>query len=103
MSSKDEIKELLRFTENIARKAGKILIQEKDVKIVKYKDIKDIATSADINSENFLIESIQKKYPNHGIISEERREINGSSPYHWIIDPLDGTKEYFRKIPLFNV
>src|SRR3989344_9199247 len=104
MSSKNELSDLLFFTRKIAIKAGQILLNEqKKVKIVEQKDLQDIATTADILSEKFIINSIQKKYPEHGIFSEEKGEIKKESDYHWVIDPLDGTKEFTRGIPLFNV
>ena len=104
MYSKNELRMLLTFSEKVAKKAGLILLKEqKKVKIVEQKDLQDIATTADILSEKFIINSIQKKYPEHGIFSEEKGEIKKESNYRWVIDPLDGTKEFIRGIPLFNV
>lgn len=91
------------FVEELVKGAGKILLDRQNkFKVVNQKDIQDVATSADIASEDFIINSILKKYPNHGILSEERGEINAKSEYKWIIDPLDGTKEYVRQIPQWN-
>ena len=104
MSSKNELRDFLFFTRKIAKKAGQILLNERNkVKIVRQKDIQDFTTSADILSERFIIDSIEKKYPEHGILSEEKGEIKKESDYRWVIDPLDGTKEFTRGIPLFNV
>lgn len=99
-----QLSDLRDFTEGLVRKAGQILLdRQKDARIVKYKDIQDIATSADYASEKFIIDSIRKKYPDHSIHSEEKGDISGKSDFRWIIDPLDGTKEFLRDIPLFNV
>lgn len=104
MPSKDELKKLLLFAEKNAKNAGKILLKEqKRVRIVKHKDVQDIVTTADLASEKYIIEEILKKYPKHTIVSEERGVVNAGSDYHWVIDPLDGTKEFIRDIPLFNV
>lgn len=98
------IKELQNFTEVLATKAGQILLtQQKYSPIVKYKDVQDIATTADIASEKFIIDSIEKNYPSHSIFSEERGEIDKKSEFRWIIDPLDGTKIFVRGLPLYNV
>lgn len=103
MYSKKILKELLDFAENLAIKAGEILLNEQNkLKIVKFKDVQDIATSADIASEKYTIDAILKKFPKHSILSEEAGEINPGSEFRWVIDPLDGTKEYFRRIPLYN-
>lgn len=104
MLPKNDLTKLLYFSKDIIKNAGQIILENQGkVKIVKFKDRKDIATSADLASEKYIIESILKKYPDHGIISEEKGEINKGSEYRWIIDPLDGTKEYIRGIPLWNV
>jgi myo-inositol-1(or 4)-monophosphatase len=103
MVSKSTLQEFLSFSRNIAKTVGKILLnKQRNVTVVKYKDKQDIATTADLASEDFVINAIQKKYPTHNIHSEEKGEINKSSEYIWSIDPLDGTKEYKKNIPLFN-
>ena len=103
MKDQEELLKLQDFAGSIVRKAGELLIKEqKKAKIVDQKDILDVATTADINSEKLLIDAIQSKYPDHNIISEEAGKIKGNSDYTWYIDPLDGTKEYVRNIPLFN-
>ena len=97
-------KSLQNFAEDTAIKAGKILLQEQTrFKIVKQKDIQDIATTADLKSEKFIISQIEKKFPHHNILSEEIGSINNNSQFTWIIDPLDGTKEYVKGLPEFEV
>ncbi len=104
MVTKVDLKGFFTFTEYLAKESGKILLKEQNkVKIVKYKDRNDIATSADLASEEFITKQINKRFPEHSILSEEKGELDKGSNYRWIIDPLDGTKEYVRGIPLWNV
>lgn len=99
-----DFSEYLKFGEKLARKSGKILLkQQTRARIVKYKDLQDIATTADLASEEYIIGEITEKYPGHSILSEEKGKIDNHSDFEWIIDPLDGTKEYLRDIPLYNV
>ncbi|EKD76437.1 MAG: hypothetical protein ACD_43C00111G0001 [uncultured bacterium] len=63
----------------------------------------DIVTEADFASEKIIISAIRKKFPYHNIISEESGELKGKSRFTWIIDPLDGTANFAREIPLFGV
>lgn len=103
MNSLNDLRNFLEFAEGLAVKAGSLLLKEQTkVKIVKHKDRKDIATSADLASEKLVIDSILKAFPDHGLISEEKGEINKPANFLWYIDPLDGTKEYIRGIPLWN-
>jgi myo-inositol-1(or 4)-monophosphatase len=98
-----QIQEYKTFCEEMTRVAGKILLDyQNKFKVVNQKDIQDIATSADIASEEYIIKSVLDKYPTQGVLSEEKGSINSESEFIWIIDPLDGTKEYVRGIPQWN-
>jgi myo-inositol-1(or 4)-monophosphatase len=59
----------------------------------------DLVTTADLKSEEILINKIQKIFPHDGIISEESEPINENSNRKWVIDPLDGTVNYANNIP----
>lgn len=63
----------------------------------------DIVTAADYEAEHILISAIRKKFPYHHILSEESGALAGKSRYTWVIDPLDGTANFAREIPLFGV
>jgi len=58
-------------------------------------------TIADTEAERIIIETIKNSFPNHAFLGEESGNDNVTSKYQWIIDPIDGTKNYTRKIPLF--
>lgn len=69
-----------------------------------------LATEADLLSEAFVIKKIREFYPDHGILSEEdafARELKmegaKADQYLWLIDPLDGTNNYYNKVPFFCV
>ena len=96
-------KQLQEDAERIVEKAAQLLIlNESSFTTVNQKDEGDMATTADLAAEKFIIEEIKKKYPNHSIISEEAGELPGKEPYTWIIDPLDGTKEYAKHLSEYN-
>ena len=60
-------------------------------------------SEVDLYAERVIIDTIQKAYPRHSIISEESGCINGESDTTWIIDPLDGTSNYLHNVPHFAV
>lgn len=69
-----------------------------------------LATEADVLSEAFVMSEIRKFYPDHKILSEEdafTREIKmegvDKDDYLWLIDPLDGTNNFFNRVPFFAV
>ena len=67
------------------------------------KSFADIVTQADLASSNIIIKFIKKKYPNHGIISEEEKDYQDTAEYVWIIDPLDGTRNFSRNNTNFSI
>lgn len=62
-------------------------------------------TEFDHASEQCIIKLIKESYPSHGILAEESGLTIGkkNSSITWIIDPLDGTTNFSRNIPLFVV
>ena len=59
-------------------------------------------TLADRGAEKVIRETIKQAFPDHGFLGEEYGIEEGDSPYIWIIDPIDATKNYIRKIPIFG-
>lgn len=64
-------------------------------------------TEADIASHKFILNQLQKITPNLPILSEESKKIpwnvRKSWGIYWLIDPLDGTKEFIKKNGEFTV
>ncbi|WP_218110605.1 histidinol-phosphatase [Ostreibacterium oceani] len=59
-------------------------------------------TVADQTTESRLRQLIELHYPDHSIIGEEHAEKSTQSTYQWVIDPIDGTKNFVAGIPLFT-
>ena len=59
-------------------------------------------TQADTAIERHLRERIRARFPDHGFVGEEYGEEAGRSSSRWYIDPIDGTHNYIRGIPLFG-
>ena len=98
-----EYSEIRKLAEKLIVKAGKEIIRQRaSASITIYKDRQDICTTADLAAEQIIITGIQAKFPDHQIQSEESGLIGSKANYKWIIDPLDGTKEFIRGIPQFN-
>jgi len=70
---------------------------------IEKKGVIDLVTDADKASETLLINRILDQFPNHSILSEETGITKGSAEHQWIIDPIDGTTNYSRKLPFFCI
>lgn len=104
MPKKIDLKATLAFTKQLAQKVGQYILKSRSkVEIKAYKDRQDIVTNIDLAAEKIIIEAIRNKYPDHAIYSEEAGESAKKSTYRWVIDPIDGTKMYLRKLPFYSV
>jgi len=89
---------------NAALEAGQILKQKVNTALkIDYKGRVNLITEADRMSENSIIESIRRQFPEHQILAEESPLIETSSDYKWIIDPLDGTTNFVHGFAFFSV
>jgi histidinol-phosphatase len=69
--------------------------------VVSTKPDRSLVTTVDTAIERFIRERIRARYPGHGLIGEEYGEQDGAGRVRWYIDPIDGTHNFVRGIPLF--
>jgi myo-inositol-1(or 4)-monophosphatase len=100
-----EIENFLSVAERLARKAGDLCLKlQGNLGDVKYKSAKDVVTIADVSSERLIVDGLRAAFPTHSVRTEEAGVIEGSDPrYRWIIDPVDGTVNFSRGIPLWGI
>src|SRR5260221_12221271 len=88
-----------------ARAAGNIIIRAMkrlDTIKIAEKQPNDFVTEVDQRVEQEIISIIKKAYPAHGILGEESGEIEGND-YQWVIDPIDGTRNFIHGFPHFAI
>lgn len=86
-----------------AKKAEKIILRYYSDHIrVTLKPDQTPVTIADKESEEIIIQTIKKAFPAHGFLGEESHGTNDQNEFVWIIDPIDGTKNYIKQIPIFG-
>jgi myo-inositol-1(or 4)-monophosphatase len=90
------IKASIEATKILKKHFGKTLEEN-------FKAKKEIVTVADLESEKKIISIIKKQFPTHSIYSEEKGLEDNKSDYQWIIDPLDGTGNFARGLPLYGI
>lgn len=68
------------------------------------KGVLDFATPTDVQAERIILETLQRAFPDYGIVAEEsgRQDRAPGAPW-WLIDPLCGTVNFAQGLPLFNV
>jgi len=88
------------------RTAGEALRQMQATTEVSYTKITphQVVTAADLEAERIITEAIKKQFPAHGIVAEEQQEsYQQTADYVWYVDPLDGTRNYASKIPIYGI
>ena len=96
--------ELLALALQIAKQAGDMLVTRPASWDLTFKSTAiDIATQMDIASEKLIVNAILAARPDDGIIGEEGAERPSKSGYTWVIDPVDGTVNYFYGLPGWNI
>ena len=63
----------------------------------------DIKLQIDIETQELITDLLLKEFPNHALYGEEGIVGDQSSDHQWVVDPLDGTVNYFYRIPHFCV
>ena len=93
-------------------KAGEILLDYystnyniSNKNLNKKKNAYNPVTDADKASDDYLRIKLTTAFPSYGWFSEETKDSNErlKKDRVWVVDPLDGTKEYINKIPMWVV
>lgn len=63
----------------------------------------DIKLDLDVRAQTLITEILLRAYPDHAIFGEEGIAGNQASEWQWIVDPIDGTVNYFYSIPHFCI
>src|SRR6266508_2998390 len=98
------MKHYLDAAEKAARAAGELLRQNFQQPLrVKSAHAHDIKLEIDVQAQELITKLLLEKFPGHALYGEEGIVGDQSSEHQWVVDPLDGTVNYFYRIPHFCV
>ena len=87
-----------------ARAAGEILRRNfQQPLVVNSSEAHDIKLEIDVRTQTLITELLLNKFPEHALYGEEGIVGDQESDHQWVVDPLDGTVNYFYGIPHFCV
>lgn len=99
--------ELLELAVGAAKRAGTFLVQGRPAEgpgVVRTKSSPtDVVTAMDTEAERMLIDTLRSARPGDGVLAEEGGGIAGDSGIRWVLDPIDGTVNYFYGLPEWSV
>lgn len=86
----------------LADQADRIAMRHfrRDLRIDRKPD-RTYVTQTDTEIEKMLRDTIQRRYPQHGVLAEEFGDRSANQDSRWIIDPIDATHSYMRGVPVF--
>src|SRR5919197_4237368 len=89
--------EFRQVAEEAAIVGGRVLLAHRFAPLeITHKDRQEVVTNVDTLADTAISDVLRRYCPDHSIISEESGTRLTSSPYTWIVDPLDGTESYIR-------
>ena len=93
-----------------ARLAGQRAMEEINYTKASVKNDAELVTQADLRCQQIIIDRVKETFPDHGFIGEEgndgsifKQSPRGSSPFWWVIDPIDGTNNFAHRLLCFSV
>ena len=92
------------FIKRVAQEAGALALdfQRRGVTAEMKSDDTPV-TAADRACEKLIVDEIGKAFPEDGVLGEEGANRKSQNGRRWIIDPIDGTRDFLRGIPLWAV
>lgn len=101
--------EFLPLCEDAARQAGDVLRAYAGRIRWREKGRHDLVTEADIAAQERIFAVLRAAHPDHDLLGEEDLSAAksagaaSSSPFRWVVDPLDGTTNYVHGLPYYSV
>ena len=94
----------LKIGADIAREAGELALKIREGNIgVETKSDESPVTIADKACEKLIVERLQAAFPGDGLLGEEGATQESTNGRRWIIDPIDGTRDFIRGTRAWSV
>lgn len=89
---------------SIARGAGRIALKyfESETVTEEKSDLSPV-TVADRECERYIAAELASRFPEDGLLGEEGASASSRSGRRWLIDPVDGTRDFVRRLPFWAV
>ena len=91
------------FAETITKQVGAQLLQDFGHAHAAEKSDGSLVTQSDRWADEQLRAAIAAAFPTHGVLSEEVEHIFPATDWCWVIDPVDGTTNFARGLPLWGI
>jgi myo-inositol-1(or 4)-monophosphatase len=99
------LSELLNVAQEAALQAGAYLDQQRDAERTRRsKGFRDWVTDDDFAAQALITDLLRARFPDHGFLTEEDDDsLPAAGAIRWLVDPIDGTSNYSRRVPLIAI
>lgn len=92
------------LAEEMAQEAGRLALEfQRSGITAEEKEDESPVTAADRAAEKLIVDRLAQEFPDDGILGEEGANKSSTNGRKWVIDPIDGTRDFVRGIPLWAV
>jgi myo-inositol-1(or 4)-monophosphatase len=95
--------QVLQFAQKTTQTIGSQLVADFGKLQATRKEDGTLVTQADRWSDRAIREAIAQSFPDHGVLTEETEHIFPANDWCWIVDPIDGTTNFTRGIPIWGI
>ncbi len=94
----------LQFIKQLTQQVGdRLMVDFEQARVAIAKDDGSLVTKSDHWADAYIKEALQKEFPEFGVLTEESTQIFGAQEWVWAVDPLDGTTNFARGIPIWGI
>lgn len=79
------------------------IVRERSPSIVDAKGDRDMVSDIDLVIESTVREFLHEQSPKVAFVGEEEGKAAGSAELHWVLDPIDGTANFVKGVPLYSI
>ena len=95
--------EILAFCESTTERIGERLLRDFGTALAFRKADGSLVTRSDTWADQSLREAIASTFPDHGVLTEEHEHVFRDKEWCWIVDPIDGTTNFARGVPVWAI
>ena len=94
----------LTFIQKLTQEVGdRLLADFEQARVAIAKDDGSLVTKSDRWADAYIKAALEKEFPEYGVLTEESNQTLGAQEYSWVVDPLDGTTNFARGIPIWGI
>ena len=95
---------ILPFIQELTKQVGdRLLADFEKARVAIAKDDGSLVTKSDRWADAYIKAALEKEFPEYGVLTEESTQTLGEQEWSWVVDPLDGTTNFARGIPIWGI